>query len=572
MIAVARRLGGPRTVCRVLSGQRYPEVDRRQGLEWVVECINQSLAVAREHDIVLGLENHYKDGFWKYPEFAQKMDVFLELLDAIPDRDHFGVQYDPSNAIVAGDDPIALLRAVADRVVSMHASDRYLAEGATLDDLRQTDGTLGYSPNLRHGVTGKGLNDYRRHLPHPGRARLPRLDQHRGRHERHGRDGRVAGVPAAHEREVFSGLRPCDGPSCGPPWSAAARSARFTPRPWPAFPSRSSSPSATSTSSAPRRSRAASGVGPSTDVGRMLAEGRAEVRLHRHAAPAARRAGDRGRSRPACTSWSKSRWRRASPTATRCSRPPRAAGVKLGVISQRRWYEPVRRMKDAIDAGKIGRPVLGVFTMYSWRDPAYYRSDPWRGRWDTEGGGVLVNQSPHHARPAPVVHGRRVAEVSGYWANLNHPDGRGRGHVPSRSSAFASGGLGSIVTSLSQKPGIYTKVHIHGSNGRLGRRRDRPRRDLHRRSLGHRRAAAQRPVDDPRRGGRPPAVPGRGPCPVRDDRRGRPLPRPANPRLPPSRHRDRPPLVTGADGRRVVALFQAIYQSNREGRSVKLAA
>ena len=86
--------------------------------------------------------------------------MFLELLEAIPDRDHFGVQYDPSNAIVAGDDPIALLHAVADRVVSMHASDRYLAEGATLDDLRQTDGTLGYSPNLRHGVTGKGLNDY----------------------------------------------------------------------------------------------------------------------------------------------------------------------------------------------------------------------------------------------------------------------------------------------------------------------------------------------------------------------------------------------------------------------------
>jgi sugar phosphate isomerase/epimerase len=160
LIGVARRLGGPRTVCRVLSGQRYPTLSRRQGLEWVVACINRLLPVAREHDVVLGLENHYKDSFWTYPEFAQKMDVFLELTGAIPDRDHFGVQYDPSNAIVAGDDPIALLEAVADRVVSMHASDRYLAEGATLDDLRQSDGTLGYSPNLRHGVTGKGLNDY----------------------------------------------------------------------------------------------------------------------------------------------------------------------------------------------------------------------------------------------------------------------------------------------------------------------------------------------------------------------------------------------------------------------------
>src|SRR5262245_5140681 len=160
MIAVARRLGGAGAVCRVLSGQRYPEVTREQGIAWVVEAVEQLLPVAKEYEVILGLENHYKDSFWKYPEFAQKQDVFLELLAAIPDRESFGVQYDPSNAIVAGDDPVELLRLVAERVVSMHASDRYLAEGATLEDLRQTDGTLGYSPNLRHGVTGKGLNDY----------------------------------------------------------------------------------------------------------------------------------------------------------------------------------------------------------------------------------------------------------------------------------------------------------------------------------------------------------------------------------------------------------------------------
>lgn len=160
LIEVTKRLGGPRAVCRVLSGPRYPEVGRAEGVQWVVECIEALLPTAREHDIVLGLENHYKDGFWKYPEFAQKKDVFLELVGAIKDRKHFGVQFDPSNAVVAGDDPVDLLRHVADRVVSMHASDRYLAEGTTLDELKQTDGTLGYSPNLRHGVTGKGLNDF----------------------------------------------------------------------------------------------------------------------------------------------------------------------------------------------------------------------------------------------------------------------------------------------------------------------------------------------------------------------------------------------------------------------------
>lgn len=160
LIRVARRLGGPGTVCRVLSGQRRPEVERDQGIAWAAECINALLPVAREFEVVLGLENHYKDGFWTYPEFARKQDEFLDLVRAVTDRDNFGVQYDPSNAIVAGDDPIELLRAVADRVVSMHASDRYLADGTTLDELRLSDGTIGYSPNLRHGVTGKGLNDY----------------------------------------------------------------------------------------------------------------------------------------------------------------------------------------------------------------------------------------------------------------------------------------------------------------------------------------------------------------------------------------------------------------------------
>jgi len=160
MIRVTRRLGGAGAVCRILSGQRHPDVGRAQGLEWVVGCVEQLIPVAREHDVILGLENHYKDGFWTHPEFARKQDVFLELLAAIPEREHFGVQYDPSNAIVGGDDPIALLEAVAERVVSMHASDRYLAEGATLEGLKLSDGTLGYSADLRHGVTGQGLNDY----------------------------------------------------------------------------------------------------------------------------------------------------------------------------------------------------------------------------------------------------------------------------------------------------------------------------------------------------------------------------------------------------------------------------
>ena len=145
--------------CRTLSGQRYPGLGRREGVARTVEGIRRSLEYAERRGVVLCLENHYKDGNWQYPEFAQAEDVFREVLDRI-DSPFFGVQYDPSNALVGGYDPLAFLEAVKHRVVSMHASDRYLVPGATLEELRQADGTLGYSPKLCHGETGKGLNDY----------------------------------------------------------------------------------------------------------------------------------------------------------------------------------------------------------------------------------------------------------------------------------------------------------------------------------------------------------------------------------------------------------------------------
>ncbi len=160
MIRVAHALGGPGTVCRVLSGQAWPEVSRSQGIAYASSAIIECMEVAEGLGVVLGLENHYKDGHWLYAEFAQKQDVFLELLDHIPRSPFFGVQYDPSNAVMAGDDPVALLAHVVDRVVSMHASDRYLVPGASLDDLKHAEGSVGYSKLLLHGVTGKGLNDY----------------------------------------------------------------------------------------------------------------------------------------------------------------------------------------------------------------------------------------------------------------------------------------------------------------------------------------------------------------------------------------------------------------------------
>ena len=150
-------LGGQ--YCRVLSGQRRPGLTIDEGVKFAADSITACLPHAANLGITLILENHYKDDFWDYPEFAQKMDVFCQLVDAVP-HPNFGVNYDPSNTYLAGEDPIELLKRVSSRVVTMHASDRYLAEG-TLEDLRREEGgAMGYAKRLRHGEIGQGLNDY----------------------------------------------------------------------------------------------------------------------------------------------------------------------------------------------------------------------------------------------------------------------------------------------------------------------------------------------------------------------------------------------------------------------------
>jgi sugar phosphate isomerase/epimerase len=156
MIDLTARMGG--RYCRILSGQRREDVSRADGVRYTVESIQEVIPYAAERGIILNMENHYKDGYWKYPEFAQHIDVFLEVINQI-DSPWFGVNYDPSNAIICGEDPLEVLAAIKHRVITMHASDRYLISG-TIEDLKQQDGTMGYAKNLRHGVIGKGLNDY----------------------------------------------------------------------------------------------------------------------------------------------------------------------------------------------------------------------------------------------------------------------------------------------------------------------------------------------------------------------------------------------------------------------------
>ncbi len=242
-------------------------------------------------------------------------------------------------------------------------------------------------------------------------------------------------------------------------------------------------------------------------------------------------------------------------------------GRKLGMISQRRFYPSVRRIRDAIDAGKIGAPALGQAIILGWRDEAYYRSDPWRGSWNGEGGGVLVNQASHQLDILQWFMGP-VEEVSGYWANLNHP------YIEVEDTAvasirFAGGALGSVLLSNSQKPGIYAKVHIHGRNGAsAGVQTDGGAMFIAGMS-----GVAEPPFNDIW------TIPGEekllgawksqdaeffGKIDATTYFHGLQFADFAD-----AIRNDRPPSVDGAEGRKTVALFQAIYRSGREGIPVR---
>jgi predicted dehydrogenase len=242
--------------------------------------------------------------------------------------------------------------------------------------------------------------------------------------------------------------------------------------------------------------------------------------------------------------------------------------LRLGVVSQRRFFEPVMRMKAAIEAGKIGEPILGTVAMFSWRDEDYYRSDPWRGKWQSEGGGVLINQSPHHIDLLQWMMGP-VAEVTGRWANLNHP------YIEVEDTVvailrFRSGGLGSITVSVGQKPGLYTKIHIHGSNGAsVGAQTDSGATFIAGLS-----EVAEPPLNDiwtiPNEEGQLEAY--------RDQDRIA-FSRTADPTAHYHKLQDREflravldgrdPAVNGEEGRKVVAIIEAIYQSGRDASPVR---
>jgi UDP-N-acetyl-2-amino-2-deoxyglucuronate dehydrogenase len=139
------------------------------------------------------------------------------------------------------------------------------------------------------------------------------------------------------------------------------------------------------------------------------------------------------------------------------------AGVRLCTIFPSRFTEANLALKTAIDTGRFGKLTLGDTYVKWWRTQQYYDSGGWRGTWDLDGGGALMNQAIHNVDLLQWLMGE-VDTVQALTATLAHE----RIEVEDTAVAalrFKNGALGVIEAATSAFPGLLKRTEIHGDRG-----------------------------------------------------------------------------------------------------------
>lgn len=153
-------------------------------------------------------------------------------------------------------------------------------------------------------------------------------------------------------------------------------------------------------------------------------------------------------------------------TLEKCDRMIQAcdkAGVQLATIFPSRFHQSSQLMKQAVDQGRFGQLVLGDAYVKWFRTQEYYDSGAWRGTWELDGGGALMNQAIHSVDLLLWLMGP-VIEVSAHTATLAH-DRIEVEDVATASLRFASGALGVIEATTAGYPGSLKKIELSGSKG-----------------------------------------------------------------------------------------------------------
>jgi len=138
----------------------------------------------------------------------------------------------------------------------------------------------------------------------------------------------------------------------------------------------------------------------------------------------------------------------------------RASGLFGAVIAQRRFEPQHVAIKRLLDAGELGRPLVGEISVLWWRTPDYYRAASWRR--EPPGGGVLMNQALHSVDLLTWFLGE-ATEVAAIDGNLVHDMGAEDTSIAA--VRFASGALGSIIASTATRPGMPARLGVHTDRG-----------------------------------------------------------------------------------------------------------
>ncbi|WP_378952261.1 Gfo/Idh/MocA family protein [Pelosinus sp. sgz500959] len=138
-------------------------------------------------------------------------------------------------------------------------------------------------------------------------------------------------------------------------------------------------------------------------------------------------------------------------------------GVKLGVIFQRRYCDGVMALKKLVEEGKLGKLLFGGCYIKLYRSQEYYDSGTWRGTWEIDGGGILMNQGIHYIDMLQFLVGP-VAEVTGYCGTFGHT-GLEVEDTASAAVKFQSGALGVIEGTTCAYPGLVSRVDVYGTEG-----------------------------------------------------------------------------------------------------------
>lgn len=141
----------------------------------------------------------------------------------------------------------------------------------------------------------------------------------------------------------------------------------------------------------------------------------------------------------------------------------RKAGVTLSTIFPSRFHDSCRELKKAVDQGRFGRITVGDAYVKWYRTQAYYDSGAWRGTWQLDGGGALMNQAIHSVDLLTWLMGP-VVEIRARMGLLAH-ERIAVEDVAIATVEFANGAMGVIEASTAIYPGYLKRIEIHGSAG-----------------------------------------------------------------------------------------------------------